>query len=106
MVADGDPLLKDLPPRGSKLGAVDEDAAAEVDAREAVGEEEKAAAAAVTGANAFTASGRPAFVRSEPFVREMPKFEHALDPKAPPKDETNVYSEPVAQTTKLEEWKM
>ena len=106
MVADGDPLLKDLPPRGSKLGAVDEDAAAEVDAREAVGEEEKAAAAAVTGANAFTASGRPAFVRSEPFVREMPKFEHALDPKAPPKDETNVYSEPVAQTTKLEEWKI
>ena len=106
MVAEGDPLLKELPPRGSKLGEVDEAAAAKVDAREAVGEEEKAAAAAITGANAFTASGRPAIIRDEPLVREMPTFENALEPKDPPKDESNIYSEPVDQKTKLEEWKI
>jgi hypothetical protein len=46
MIGDDDPLLKALPPRGSRLGDVDAAALAAVDAREAVGEEELAAAAA------------------------------------------------------------
>ncbi len=105
MIQDDDPLLKSLPPRGTKLGKVDETAKAEVDAREAVGEEEKAAAAAVTGvANATTADGKPAVLKTDAPVRELPKFEHALEPKAPPPDESNVYAKPVEQKAKLEEW--
>ena len=110
VIAPDDPLLKDLPPRGTKLGAVDSAARAEVDAREAVGEDELAAAAAVTGvaggrANAVTGSGRQAYLREDnAATRPLPKFETALDPKAPPPDESDVYSKPVEQKQKLEEW--
>ena len=108
MIGGDDPLLKDLPPRGSKLGEVNVEEKAAVDAREAVGEEEKAAAAAMTGvlanANATTASGAPAILKEDHPMRELPKFEHALEPKAPPPDETDVYSKPVDQKSKTEEW--
>jgi hypothetical protein len=81
-----------------------------VDAREAVGEEQKAAAAALTGvaaaANAVTGTGAPAILREDHPVRELPKFEHALDPKSPPPDESDVYSKPVGQTSKTEEFKL
>ena len=106
MIQDDDPLLRQLPPRGSRLGDVDADAQAAVDAREAVGEEEKAAAAAMTGANATTGNGTPAVLKQEALQRELPKFEHALDPKPEPPDESNVYAKPVDQKERLEEWKM
>ena len=109
MIQDDDPLLKPLPPRGSKLGVVDAAAKAEVDAREAVGEEEKAAAAALTGvasSNAVTGNGAPAVLKEDHPMRELPKFEHALEPKSPPPDEKNIYSKPVTQTAKVEEWTM
>ena len=106
MIQDDDPLLRPLPPRGSRLGKVDGEAKARVDEREAVGEAEKAAAAALTGANAATASGRQAFIREDAPARENPKFEHALDEKAPPPDESDVYSKPVEQTAKLDEWSL
>ncbi len=105
MIPDDDPLLKPIPPRGTKLGAVDADAKATVDAREAVGEEELSAAAAMTGlANATTASGAKAVLKEDAPVRTLPTFEHALEPKTPPPDESDVYAKPVAQTQKLEEW--
>ena len=108
VIGPGDPLLKDLPARGTRLGKVDAAAKAEVDAREAVTEDEKAAAAALTGAvanpNATTGTGAPAVVRQEAPQRELPKFEHALDPKTPPPDESDAYSKPVEQKSKLEEW--
>ncbi|MBR4259484.1 MAG: DEAD/DEAH box helicase, partial [Kiritimatiellae bacterium] len=107
MIQDDDPLLKPIPPRGSRLGEVDAQAAAAVDAREAVGDEQKAAAAALTGvsaANAVTGSGSPAVLRDDHPVRELPRFEHALDPKAPPPDESDIYSKPVEQTAKTEEF--
>ena len=105
VIGPDDPLLRDLPARGTRLGAVDSAARAEVDAREAVGEEEKAAAAAMTGvANAVTGTGRPAILSTDCPQRKLPTFEHALDEKAPPPDESDVYSKPVAQQTKLEEW--
>jgi len=108
MIQEDDPLLKPIPPRGSKLGEVDESAAAAVDAREAVGEEQKAAAAAMTGvaaaANAVTGTGAPAILREDHPVRELPKFEHALDEKSPPPDESDIYSKPVEQTAKTEEF--
>ncbi|MBO7720872.1 MAG: hypothetical protein J6T01_00530, partial [Kiritimatiellae bacterium] len=75
-----------------------------------VGDAEKAAAQAMTGvvsperANAVTGSGRPAILNVDHPVRELPKFEHALDPKTPPPDESEVYSKPVEQKTRLEEW--
>ncbi len=107
VVGPDDPLLKPVPPRGSKLGEVDSEAKAEVDAREAAGEEEKAAAAAMIGrANAVTASGAPAILKEDAPQRELPKFEHALDEKAPPPDESDVYSKPVEQKSKLEEWQV
>ncbi len=107
MIQDDDPLLKALPPRGTRLGEVDASAKAEVDAREAVGDEEKAAAAAMTGvANATTGTGAPAILKTDAPVRELPKFEHALDPKAPAPDESDVYSKPVEQKAKLEEWRI
>ena len=107
VIGPDDPLLKTLPPRGSKLGAIDADAKAAVDAREAAGEEEKAAAAALIGrANAVTGSGSPAILKDNAPQRELPKFEHALEPKAPPPDESKVYSQPVEQQQKLEEWKV
>ena len=112
MIQDDDPLLKAIPPRGSKLGAVDAEAKAAVDAREAVGEEEMAAAAAMTGAvpvagaNATTGNGAPAVLKDDYPMRELPKFENALEPKAPPPDEKNIYSKPVEQKTKTEEWQV
>ncbi len=107
MIQDDDPLLKALPPRGTRLGEVDASAKAEVDAREAVGEEEKAAAAAMTGVvSATTGTGASAILKTDSPVRELPKFEHALDPKAPERDESDIYSKPVEQKEKLEEWRM
>ena len=104
MIGEGDPLLKALPPRGSKLGEVDGEAKAAVDEREAATEEEKAAAAALIGANAVNGLGTPQIIKDNAPIRELPKFENACEPKAPPPDESNVYSKPVEQKTKLEEW--
>ena len=112
VIAPDDPLMKELPARGTRLGEVDAAARATVDAREAVGEEELSAAAAVTGVsaarpNAVTGNGRQAHLNTDnPLQRPLPKFESALDPKAPPPDESDVYSKPVEQKQKLEEWKM
>ena len=104
VIGPDDPLMKPIPARHTRLGKVDAEARAEVDAREAAGEAEKAAAAAMVGANAVTGTGAPAFIKTDAPKRELPKFEHALDPKAPPTDESDVYSKPVAQKEKLEEW--
>ena len=104
VIGPDDPLMKPIPARHTKLGAVDAEARAAVDAREAAGDEEKAAAAALVGANAVTGSGAPAFIRTDAPQRELPKFEHALDPKTPPTDESDVYSKPVEQKEKLESW--
>ncbi len=106
MIQEDDPLLKPIPPRGTKLGAVDADAKAAVDAREAVGEDEKAAAAALTGANAVTGTGAPAVLKEEAPQRELPKFEKAFEPQPQPPDESDVYSKPVEQKEKLEEWSL
>ena len=106
VIGGDDPLLKPIPARGSRLGAVDAAALAQVDAREAAGEDEKAAAAALVGANAVTGNGTPAILKVDAPQRELPKFEHALEPKAPPTDESDVYSKPVSQQAKLEEWKI
>ena len=106
VIGPGDPLMKQIPPRGSKLGAVDAAAKAEVDAREAAGEEEKAAAAAMVGANATFANGAPAILKENVPVRELPKFENACEPKPAPRDESDIYNKPVAQKTRLEEWKV
>ena len=109
VIGPDDPLLKQIPARGTKLGEVDAAAKATVDAREAVTEDEKAAAAAVTGIarpNAVTGTGAPAVLKEEAVQRKLPTFENALEPKAPPPDESNVYSKPVEQKEKLEEWKM
>ena len=108
MIQDDDPLLKEVPPRGTKLGEVDSAAREAVDAREAVGEEEKAAAAALTGvlanANATTASGAPAVLKEDAPQRKLPSFENAHEPKPPMTDESDVYSKPVGQTAKTEEF--
>ena len=106
VIGPDDPLLKPIPPRHTKLGAIDAEAKAAVDAREAAGEEEKAAAAALVGANAVTGTGAPAILKEDAPQRELPKFEHALDPAKPAPDESNVYAKPVEQKTKTEEWKM
>lgn len=106
MIQDDDPLLRPLPPRGSQLGEIDDEAKAAVDAREAVGEDEKAAAAAITGSNAVTANGSPAHLRSEATQRELPKFETALDPKKPMRDESEAYIKPVKQKDKFKEWEV
>ena len=109
VIGPDDPLMKELPKRGTRLGEVDAEAKAAVDAREAVTDEELAAAAAVTGvvnANAVTGSGAPAVLKEDAPQRELPKFENALEPKAPPPDESDVYSKPVEQKQKLEEWKI
>ena len=104
VIGPDDPLMKEVPARGSRLAEVDAAAQAAVDAREAAGEEEKAAAAALVGANAVTGTGKPAILSTECPQRKLPKFEHALDEKAPPPDESNAYSKPVEQKAKLEEW--
>ena len=106
VIGPDDPLMKEIPARGSHLAEVDAAALAAVDAREAAGEEEKAAAAAMVGANAVTGTGRPAVLSTDHPQRELPKFEQALDEKSPPPDESNVYSKPVEQKDRLEEWKI
>ncbi|MCR5753060.1 MAG: DEAD/DEAH box helicase [Kiritimatiellae bacterium] len=106
VIGPDDPLLKPLPARHTKLGEVDAAAKAEVDAREAAGADEIAAARALVGANATTGSGAPAILKDNGPQRKLPTFEHALEPKKEPPDESDVYSKPVAQTAKLEEWKM
>ena len=106
VISPDDPLLKPIPARHTKLGDVDAEARAKVDAREAAGEEEIAAAKALIGANAKTGSGKPAILKGGTPVRELPKFEHALEPKPRPSDESDIYSKPVAQTERLEEWQL
>ena len=106
VIGPDDPLLKPIPARHTKLGEVDADARATVDAREAAGEEEIAAAKAMIGANARTGDGRPAILKGGTPVRELPKFETAFDPKPQPPDESDVYSKPVSQAEKLEEWQL
>lgn len=106
MIQDDDPLLKELPPRGKCADAVSAEDLAAVDAREAVTEEQKKAAAAMTGVIAKTASGKELFIRdnaAEP--RKLPTFENALEPKPQPPDESDAYSKPVEQKTRFEEWK-
>jgi len=104
VIGPDDPLLKPVPARHSKLGEVDAAAKAAVDAREAAGEEEIAAAKALVGANATTGSGAPAILKDNGPQRKLPTFEHALEPKKAPPDESDVYSKPVKQTAKTEEW--
>lgn len=106
VIGPDDPLLKPVPPRGTKLGKVDNAALATVDAREAAGEDEKNAAAALVGANAVTGNGTAAILRDNAPIRTLPKFEHAFDVKNPPVDESDVYSKPVEQTEQLAEWRL
>ena len=110
VIGPEDPLMKEVPARGAKLAEVDAAARAEVDAREAAGEEEKSAAAAMvgalTGVNAVTGSGKPARLSTDCPERVLPKFEHACDEKKPPRDEHDIYSQPVEQQEKLAEWKV
>lgn len=106
VIGPDDPLLKPVPPRGTKLGKVDNAALEKVDAREAAGEDEKNAAAQLVGANAVTGNGTPAVLRDNAPIRELPKFEHAFDEKTPPADESDVYSKPVEQTERLSEWRL
>ena len=83
---------------------MDEAAKAAVDAREAVTEEQKAAAAAMVGGLAVkTASGKTGFVRDDAITRKEPNLENALDPK-PVADESDAYVKPIEQTARLEEW--
>jgi len=114
ILQDDDPLMKPLEKlaRGecSELKPVDEAAKAEVDAREAVTEEQKEAAAAMVGAregivvkNAAGKEGIVAIDENAPLQRKMPTFEKALDPK-PVVDESDAYSKPVEQKTRYEEW--
>ena len=114
LLQDDDPLLKPLEKlaRGQKseLKPVDEAAKAAVDAREAVTEEQKEAAAALVGLrdgmivkNAAGKEGIVAINESEPLQRRMPTFEKALEPKKAV-DESDAYSKPVEQKTRVEEW--
>ena len=114
ILQDDDPLMKPLEKlaRGerSELKPVDEAAKAEVDAREAVTEEQKEAAAAMVGAregivvkNAAGKEGVVAIDENAPLQRKMPTFEKALEPK-PVVDESDAYSKPVEQKTRYEEW--
>jgi len=111
IIQEDDPLLKELPARHTQLGDVDEAAKAEVDAREAVTEAQKAAAAALVGAGEAivvkNASGREGIVAVKPDVepRKLPTFEHALEPKKVV-DESDVYSKPVEQKTRFDEWSL
>ena len=116
ILQDDDPLMKPLEKlaRGerSELKPVDEAAKAEVDAREAVTEEQKEAAAALVGAregmvvrNAAGKEGIVAIDESAPLRRKTPNFENALEPKAHT-DESDAYSKPVEQKTRFEEWSL
>ena len=83
---------------------MDEAAKAAVDAREAVTEEQKAAAAAMVGGLAVkTATGKTGFVRDDAITRKEPNLENALDPKKVV-DEADAYVKPVEQKARLEEW--
>ena len=114
LLQDDDPLLRPLEKlaRGEKveLKPVDEAAKAAVDAREAVTEEQKEAAAALVGAregmvvrNAAGKEGIVAIKEDEPLKRKMPTFENALEPKRVV-DESDAYSKPISQKTRYEEW--
>jgi len=116
MLQDDDPLMKPLEKleRGQKseLKPVDEAAKAEVDAREAVTEEQKAAAAALVGGregivvkNAAGKEGVFTLKVDDPQPRKLPTFENALEPKKVV-DESNAYAKPVEQKTRYEEWKI
>ena len=87
---------------------MDEAAKAAVDAREAVTEEQKAAAAALVGGmvvrNAAGQEGR-VIVQEDLPPRPLPTFENALEPKKVV-DETDVYSKPVEQKQRFEEWSL
>ena len=109
IIQDDDPLLKPLPPRHTELATeIDEAAKAAVDAREAVTEEQKAAAAALVGGivvkNTAGQEGRIAVQEDLP-PRPLPTFENALEPKKVV-DETNVYAKPVQQKQRYEEWSL
>jgi ATP-dependent RNA helicase RhlB len=114
VLADDDPLMKPLEKlsRGEccELKPVDEAAKAEVDAREAVTEEQKEAAAAIVGMregmlvkNADGKEGVVAIKEDEPLQRKMPTFEKALEPKRVV-DESDAYSRPIEQKNRFEEW--
>ena len=112
IIGEDDPLLKPLAKlaRGERgrLAAVDAAAQAAVDAREAVTEEQKAAAAAMVGAGGNSVSvknaqGKEAFVRSDAAERKEPTFANALDEKKV-RDEREIYDIPVGQKTRFEEW--
>ena len=108
IIQEDDPLLKPLPPRHSQLGEVDEAAKAEVDAREAVTEEQKAAAAALVGGIVVkNAAGQQGHVVVQEDIppRPMPTFENALEPKKVV-DESDVYAKPVEQKQRYEEWSL
>jgi hypothetical protein len=94
----------------SELKPVDEAAKAEVDAREAVTEEQKEAAAAIVGMregmlvkNADGKEGVVSIKEDEPLQRKMPTFEKALEPKRVV-DESDAYSRPIEQKNRFEEW--
>ena len=114
LLQEDDPLLKPLEKlaRGERgeLKPVDEAAKAAVDAREAVTEEQKEAAAALVGLregmlvkNAAGKEGVVAIDEKAPLQRKMPTFEKALEPKAVV-DESDAYSKPVEQKSRFEEW--
>ena len=87
---------------------MDEAAKAEVDAREAVTEEQKAAAAALVGGIVVkNAAGQQGHVVVQEDIppRPMPTFENALEPKKVV-DESDVYSKPVEQKQRYEEWSL
>jgi ATP-dependent RNA helicase RhlB len=117
MISEDDPLMKPLEKlaRGQRaeLAEVDEAAKAEVDAREAVTEEQKAAAAAMIGArdgiivkNAAGREGVAAAVDDKFVPRPIPSMENALEPKPQMRDESDAYTKPVEQKTRYEEWKV
>ena len=114
LLQEDDPLLKPLDELAAgekaQLKPVDEAAKAEVDAREAVTEEQKVAAAAIVGAregivvkNAAGKEGILSMKEDEPLKRKIPTFEKALEPKKVV-DESDAYSKPVSQKTRYEEW--
>ena len=109
MIAADDPLMKELPARNTQLGEVDEAAKAAVDAREAVTEEQKAAAAAVIGAGKVGVAVRNAagkegvVVLDDSSPRKLPTFDNAFEPKRDV-DESDIYSKPVEQQARFEEW--
>ena len=107
---DDDPLMKPRRQlaRGERdqLAEVDEAAKAEVDAREAVTAEQKAAAAAMVGGTVVkTADGKDVILRTDRVEREVPTFEKAFEPKKEV-DESNASAQPVEQKARFEEWNL